>query len=65
MRQLLDVGVDVNSKDGSEKANTALHFAATYAGADMIRCLCGKTSVFCAYCICRCLVSCCQNMELT
>jgi hypothetical protein len=40
VRQLLDVGVDVNSKDGSEKANTALHFAATYADADMIRCLC-------------------------
>ncbi|XP_062503165.1 uncharacterized protein LOC134180096 isoform X2 [Corticium candelabrum] len=40
VKQLLAVGVDVNARDGSEKANTALHFAASYANADMINCLC-------------------------
>ena len=42
VKQLLAVGVDVNARDGSEKANTALHFAASYANADMINCLCGE-----------------------
>lgn len=57
MKQLITAGVDVNARDGSQKSNTALHFASTYANADMIHCLCGEKDDVC-FQLCITLVSC-------
>lgn len=42
--QLLSAGVDVNLQDTAISKNTPLHWAASYANSDMVRCLCNMGS---------------------
>ena len=42
VRKLLKAGVSVNAGDGAASDNKALHWAASYGNADMVKLLCGK-----------------------
>ena len=42
VRKLLKAGVSVNAGDGATSDNKALHWAASYGNADIVKLLCGK-----------------------
>ena len=42
VRKLLKAGVSVNAGDGAASDNKALHWAASYGNADIVKLLCGK-----------------------
>lgn len=42
VRKLLKAGVSVNAGDGAVSDNKALHWAASYGNADIVKLLCGK-----------------------
>ncbi|WAR19130.1 hypothetical protein MAR_000968, partial [Mya arenaria] len=41
LKQLIESGVGVNFSDAKESANTPLHWAASFADINTVRCLCG------------------------
>ena len=47
VRKLLKAGISANASDGAVSDNKALHWAASYGNAEIVKLFCGKTNSVC------------------